>query len=290
MPTIRRDGVKAAVVQSRIDQGDKEKNWRRAVALARPALTEGVDLIVFPEAFVSGVNFIILRQMAEPVPGPTVERLSALAAEHDVHVVAGVLEAGDDGRIYDSAVVIDRAGRLLGRYRRRFAWVGERAYVSVGDGPVTVDTELGRIGLIVGYDLCFPEACATFLAAEVDVIACPASVFARLNHSAPTLARARAMDCHCYLLYANAVGFHQFANMAYTGRSGIHVDPYFAQVQLGAEPRPGLGTLAQAAEEETVLTATLHLDDLRAARVPDRLPFRDDAAYTLARGPAAALS
>lgn len=284
MTVFRRPAARTALLQTRIAQGETEENWRRALLLFERALEHAPELVVFPEAFATGVNFIILRQMAEPVPdGPTCLRLRELAARHGVHLVAGVLEAGEDGRVYDSAVVVGPDGGVLGRYRRRFLWVGERSYVSAGDAPLVVSTSLGRIGVLLGYDLCFPEACATFLHEGVDVAVCPASVFQRLNFSAPGLGLARAMDHHCYFVYANAVGFHPFANMRYTGGSAVFADPYFLQVELDEPPREGLGCLARGgAQDEEVVVAELHLEALARARAA-KLPFRGDAAFTLAR-------
>jgi predicted amidohydrolase len=282
MPSIRRETVRVAAVQSRIDQGDTTANWERATALLRPVLAaEPIDLVVFPEAFVSGVNFIILRQLAEAVPnGPTTTALCELASSHRVHVVAGVLEAGDDGAVYDSAVVIDDAGQVVGHYRRRYVWVGERNYITGGDLPGIVDTRLGRLGLLVGYDLCFPQAAADFLAHDVDLIVCSASVFEQLNRSAPALALARAADSHCYAVYANAVGFHQFANLAYTGGSGVFIDPYFVQVGLREPVTEPIGVLASAdGVAPTVVTAPLCLADLQTARASNLLPFQADATF-----------
>ncbi len=276
------DSVPVAVLQTEIAQGEKDGNWNQAMQLLEKALAHSPQLVVFPEAFVSGVNFIILRQMAEPVPGPTCEKLCALAIHHSLHVVAGILEQGEDNRIYDTAVLIAPDGALLAKYRRRFLWTGERNYVAAGDAPVTADTALGRIGLLVGYDLCFPEACSSFLHEDVDIAICPASVFERLNFNARRLALARAMDHHCYFLYANAVGFHQFANMRYIGQSAICADPYFLQIQLVANPNEGLGCLAQAGTSPGFLTAELCLTDLAAAR-RTKLPFKADADFTLRR-------
>lgn len=281
MSIFKRDTVKVGVLQTWISQGEKEDNWSQAMRLFEQLLEHGPQLVVFPEAFVSGVNFIILRKMAEKVPGgPTCERLRELAASRSIHLVAGILEEGEDGRIYDSAVVVDPKGTLLAKYRRRFLWVGERNYVAAGDGPVVVETELGRLGLIVGYDLCFPEACATFLRSDVDIVACPASVFERLSFNATRLALARAMDHHCYFLYANAVGFHQFANMRYPGGSAIFADPYFLQLQLSRAPHDELGCLTRASSQPEFLVADLHLADLVKARA-SKLPFKGDARFTL---------
>lgn len=282
--------MRVALVQSRISPGEKEDNWRGALPLFEQAMARHPQVIVFPEAFLSGVNFIVLRQMAEPVPdGPACRALQELAQRHAVHLVAGILELGEDGKVYDTAVLFDPNGQLLARYRRRFLWRGERNYVSAGDTPVIVDTAVGRIGLLIGYDICFPEACATFLRADVDIAVCCASVFSQLNFNAERLALSRAMDHHCYFVYANAIGFHQFANMAYTGGSGIFADPYFLQVQLSQPRRDDLGCLAKCGTGEEWLTADLHITELAAART-SRLPFKGDENFTVIQHRAESLS
>lgn len=271
-----------AILQTHIEQGEKERNWTSAMLLLEEALRQGPRLVVFPEAFVSGVNFIILRQMAEPLPGPTSDKLSELALRHSLHVVAGILEQGEHNKIYDSSVVIDATGSIVAKYRRRFLWTGERNYVSAGDQAVVVDTVLGRIGLLIGYDLCFPEACSSFLQSDVDIAVCIGSVFERLNFNAPRIALARAIDHHCYFLYANAVGFHQFANMRYTGRSGVFADPYFLQIQMAVAQHDGLGCLTQAGSDRACITAELGIEDLANARRA-KLPFKADARFTIHR-------
>jgi len=283
MSIFQRPTVSVALLQTQIEQGEKERNWSGALELFEKALESDPKLVVFPEAFASGVNFIILRQMAERVPdGPTCDRLRQLATLHSVHIAAGVLEAGEDNRIFDSAVLIDPHGTILKKYRRRFLWTGERNYITAGSEHSVVKTELGNIGLLIGYDLCFPEACGAFLQSDVDIAVCMASVFERLNHNAPRLALARAIDHHCYFLYSNAVGFHQFANMRYTGSSGIFSDPYFLQIQMACRAVEGLGILALAGDAKAYLVANLHLEDLARAR-QSKLPFKENATFTLAR-------
>jgi deaminated glutathione amidase len=275
-----KEGIPVAVLQTSIEQGAKERNWTNALQLLEQTLEHGPKLVVFPEAFVSGVNFIILRQMAEPVPGPTSDKLSELAQRHSLHIVAGILEQGEDRKIYDSAIIVAPDGSLVAKYRRRYLWTGERNYITAGNQAVTADTALGRIGLLIGYDLCFPDACASFQQSDVDMIVCPASVFERLNFSAPKLALARAIDHHCYFLYSNAIGFHQFANMRYTGRSAIFADPYFLQIQMGAPQDESLGCLAQADDQPGYVKSKLCLEELAAAR-RTKLPFKADAAFSL---------
>jgi predicted amidohydrolase len=273
--------LSVSVIQMVIKQGEVADNWERAEALLDRSAADRPALVVLPEAFATGVNFIILRQMAEPIPdGPNFRRLARLAADYRIHLCAGLLELGDDGAIYDVAVLVDPEGALTAHYRRRFLWVGERSYVRPGAEPLTVTTSIGRVALIVGYDLCFPEACGSALNEEVDLIACPASVFRPLSYSTERLAAARAMDHHCYFLYANALGFHQFANMHYGGRSGIFGDPYFLQIQLDVLSDDDPGRIASCGDEEGVISGKLRLGDLARAQA-GKLPFRGDARFTL---------
>lgn len=270
-----RESVRIAVVQSRILQGEKDRNLQEAWALFDQALAEEPRLVCLTEAFASGVNFIILRQMAEPVPGGRVFRLLAdRARAGGVHVAAGILELGDDGRVYDSAVLVGPDGALLAKYRRWMRWEGETNYVSQG-GPIdAVVTPFGKVGLVVGYDLFFPRAFEHYFLQETDLVVCCGSIFEELGYDARQLCAARAMECHAYVALAGAVGEHQFANMHYTGGSRVTVDPYFLFKQLKEKPRPGCEVVAQMESGEGVIAADLRLDDLRKAR--KKLPFRGD--------------
>ncbi len=280
-----RDSVRVAVVQSRILQGEKDLNLQSAWALFDRALAEEPQLVCLTEAFASGVNFIILRQMAEPIPGGRVFGLLAERARGaGVHVAAGILELGDDGHVYDSAVLIGPDGALLAKYRRWMRWEGETNYVSQGVPMDAVVTPFGKVGLTVGYDLFFPRAFEHYFLQETDLVVCCGSIFEELGYDARHLCAARAMECHGYLALAGAVGEHQFANMHYTGGSRITVDPYFLLKQLKEQPRPGCEVLAQMDGGEGVIAADLYLDDLHKAR--KKLPFRGD--LTRAAGPSRA--
>lgn len=284
-PQRRQDAVVAAVLQPRVELGDEAGNWARADALLAQVGARQIDLLVLPEAFASGICFPRLREQAEPIPdGPTCRRLGRLARERGVHIVAGVLEAAEADRVYDSAVVYDPAGRLRGRYRRRHLWIGERGLISPGEAPLVLDTEIGRLGILVGYDLAFPRASETFLLAEVDLIVCPALAFEQINFNLSRQALLRAMDHHCFAIYANAVGVHFAVAMRYTGGSGVYADPYFLQVQRGERRREDLGCLARAGEAEAALVTSLPVHELGLAR--DRLmTFKDEAVHAGAGSP-----
>jgi len=278
--------TRVAVIQSLIVQGERERNLNAAMALLEQALTKRPQMLCFTQAFATGVNFIILQKMAEPIPGGTVcQTLMHKAAEHRIHIVAGILERGEDDYIYDSAVLIGPDGSLLGKYRRWMRWSGEINYVSAGAPAATVvTTDIGRIGLQVGYDICFSQASQHFLDQNVDIIVYCASIFDDLAYNVSHLCGARAMDNHCYVVFAGAIGEHQFANMHYMGNSCITCDPYVQIKQLGRQQEAGMEMLARAGRGEEVITAKLYLDELRKAR--HKLPFHRDLRTAMAGGEA----
>jgi predicted amidohydrolase len=147
-----------AVVQMDCVLGEVEPNLARIEELARHAAGgHRADLIVFPECATSGY-FVgaRARAIAEPADGPVVERLARLARETGAHLAVGLIEAaGAD--LYDALALVSPRDGLLACYRKVHLFAGEKALFTVGDAPCLVDTDLGRIGLTICYDLMFPE-------------------------------------------------------------------------------------------------------------------------------------
>ena len=140
--------------------GDLDGNRARALAALDAAAAAGAQIVVLPELAASGYVFrdaAEARALAEPPDGPTVSGWAERAAAHDLVVVGGFAEAGDDGRLYNSAA----RGRRDGPARRlpQGPPVGPRVRgFTPGDAPPAVlDTPHGRIGVMVCYDLEFPE-------------------------------------------------------------------------------------------------------------------------------------
>lgn len=275
MGIFSRRATRVAVVQSLIVQGERERNVRGAMTLVDRALTQQPHIVCLTQAFATGVNFIVLQKLAERIPdGPTCQELMQKAAAERIHIVAGILERGDDGRIYDAAVLIDPRGILLGKYRRWMRWSGEVNYVSAGVPIDVIETEIGRVGLQVGYDVCFPEASQHYFRQEADLIVYCASIFEDLRYDVRHLCGARAIDNHCYVVFAGAIGEHQFANMRYMGGSCVCCDPYVQTQQLKRNEEAGMEMLAQAGRTEEFITADLYLEELGKAR--RKFPFHHD--------------
>jgi predicted amidohydrolase len=144
------------IVQMDCALGDVAANLARIEARAHEAVRRGADLVLFPECATTGY-FVADRiaTLAEPIPGPSSERLAALARTTGAHLVVGMIEAAD-GVFYDDAVLFAPDGGLT-VYRKVHLFGPERAVFAPGDRAVIADTSLGRIGLTVCYDLMFPE-------------------------------------------------------------------------------------------------------------------------------------
>ncbi|MCW3021050.1 MAG: putative hydrolase [Conexibacter sp.] len=139
--------------------GELERNRAASCAAIVAAADAGARVVVLPELAVSGYVFAgteEARALAEPVDGPTVSAWAALARERDLVVVGGLCERDGDV-LRNSAVLIDARG-LRGVYRKAHLWDREGEVFAAGsEAPPVIETAVGRIGIVVCYDLEFPE-------------------------------------------------------------------------------------------------------------------------------------
>jgi len=162
---------------------DRERNLDRALQNVREAARRDADAIVFPELAVD--RFFPCRPgdrtadaLAEPVPGPTTERLAELARELGLVIVFNLYERDAHGRLFDSSPVIDADGTLLGVTRMVHItdYVGfhEQDYYHPGDrGAPVYDTRAGRIGVAICYDRHYPEYMRALGLAGAQVVVIP---------------------------------------------------------------------------------------------------------------------
>jgi predicted amidohydrolase len=140
--------------------GESQENRAGTEAAVEDAAARGAHVVVLPELAVSGYVFADAdeaRALAEPLDGPTVTGWAALARAHGLVVVGGLCELDDDGVLRNSAVLVDESG-LRAVYRKAHLWDREDVAFRPGaEAPPVVDTAHGRIGIMVCYDLEFPE-------------------------------------------------------------------------------------------------------------------------------------
>ncbi len=155
--------LRVAAVQFEHAPGDKQANFAKVEAFVQQAAAQGVQLIVFPECCLTGYWFLRglsreqIAALAEPIPdGPSVQRLLALAQEHNMTIGAGLIEAGTDGNFYNAYAVAMPDGQVR-THRKIHAFVSE--HISCGSEYTVFDTPDGRcasagwrVGVLTCYD------------------------------------------------------------------------------------------------------------------------------------------
>ena len=147
-------GLRVAMCQTEIVDGDIAENMRRAEAAIRKAAKERADLICLPEAADWGWLYEHSRRDAFPIPGAYADLLCRLAKELNVWVCAGCLER-DGGHTYNSAILIDREGKSVLKHRKisTLKFLTKNLYDPGSQDDIkTVDTEFGRVGITICAD------------------------------------------------------------------------------------------------------------------------------------------
>ena len=209
------DGVALGVAVAQFAPGsDAAANLAVMSALAETAVARGARLIVFPEysAFFEPVMSLSFVAAAEPLDGPFVTALAALAAACGVHIVAGMLEATDDpSRFSNTLIAVDPAGQQVAKYRKLHLYdaFGDREsdWVLAGavEEPETFEAGGLRVGLQTCYDIRFPEVTRRLVDAGAELVLVPAEwVRGPLKEQHwRTLLTARALENTVYLAAAD---------------------------------------------------------------------------------------
>ena len=228
--------VTIAVVQFRIQQFAPAENLKKAEQFIQQAATQA-DIIVFPEDFLTGPLNGDVR-MAD-YAGRYVRHFQQLARDYAIDIVPGsIIEGnGSDGRLYNTTYYIDSRGEIKGRYCKVNLWHPERGYITPGKEFPVFDTAYGKVGLIICWDLVFPEAFRAMLQQGVELVFCPSywcfeDAGVGLKHDLNSevklvnaLCTTRAFENEIIVIYANAADDETALNRSerLIGRSQIAV-------------------------------------------------------------------
>jgi 5-aminopentanamidase len=149
-----------ACCQVSLQVGENEANREACLSAAERAAGDGAHIIVLPELAASGYVFGSreeARALAEPVSGPTVSGWTDLASRTGTTIVGGICELGEDGNLYNTAVVV-AGSQVRAAYRKAHLWDMEKAVFTPGSqAPPVVDVGEARLAVMICYDLEFPE-------------------------------------------------------------------------------------------------------------------------------------
>lgn len=231
-----------AVVQFDIKQFTPEDNLEKAEQYIREVAGHA-NIIVFPEDFVTGpLNGN--KQYAD-YDGRYVQHFQRLAAHYAIDIVPGSIIEGDGDMLYNTSYYIDKTGNIQGKYRKVNLWLPERSYITAGNEMPVFETDYGKTGLIICWDLMFPEIFRSMVRQGVELVICPSywcyeDAGVGMTHDANSevklvnaLCVARAFENEVILVYANAAGRETFDGVEETliGRSQVTV-PFKGAVKL----------------------------------------------------------
>jgi omega-amidase len=200
--------MKVAQLQLNVNE-DKQANLDRVHAALEQIRAEAVDVVCLSEMFNCPYDTANFPSYAEAAGGPSWQALSALASTFGCYLIGGSIPEIADGLIYNTCFVFDRQGREIGRYRKMHLFdidikgklrFKESDVLSPGDRITVVDTEFGKVGVGICYDIRFPELIRLMTLAGAQVVFIPGA-YNLITGPAhwELLFRARALDNQIYL-------------------------------------------------------------------------------------------
>ena len=213
---------KAGFIQFDVKPGEVSVNLAEAEKHLVHLAGEGAAMAVLPEMWSCGFDNANLARYADGTHR-ILERICGLASRHRM-VIAGSMPEAEEGKIYNTLYLVDADGSIAGSYRKvhLFSITDEHRYFSPGDRNVVCDTVLGPVGLMICYDLRFPELCRALTLKGAGIVVVPAQWPDVRIDRWDILARARAIENQIYLIGANRCGKEK--EVRFSGHS-IIVDP-----------------------------------------------------------------
>ena len=233
------DALRIALVQLRPADGGKERNLAAAGEAVAAAARSGADLVILPEYALTGFPAERMRELAEPLDGPSFAAFRELAARAGVCLVAGLPRLGASAEggpaapaasaapaappIFDTTVVIAPDGDLLTVYDKTHLFDRERAVFTPGAALQPPFEYAGlRFGVLCCFDIEFPEPARTLALRGAQCLLVPSANMEPWGPSHRAFVLARALENHCFVAYANAVG--EASGYRFEGESRL-VDP-----------------------------------------------------------------
>ena len=197
-----------AAVQMSPSSGQVDANLQQAIGMVEQAAQQGAKLIVLPELWKTGYHVTKeeFEQLAETPNGETVRLFQHLAKKWSAVMVVPFAEKEGD-RLYISLSVMEQSGELLATYRKSFVWGKEKNSFTPGERVYqAIDTSLGKIGVLICYDIEFPEPARLLALQGAELIVVPSVWSIDAETRWDIQLPARALDNTVFILGVNTVG------------------------------------------------------------------------------------
>ena len=244
--------AKIAVVQMRAET-DKKTNLKKILRYISQAARKGAVLCTFPEFMMcytpSSQSTLELASIAEKIDGEFVLSISEVAKQNSIQVVGTLYEKSPKpNRVYDTSFLVDKNGKVISTYRKIHLYdaLGFKESIKLYPGSsITkpVKTSVGKMGMMICYDLRFPEMSRILASSGSEVLVIPSAwVKGKMKEEHwLTINKTRAIENGCYVISPDQVG------NIYCGRS-IVVDPY-GKILLDMKKREGIGIVDISLDE-----------------------------------------
>ncbi|HKW03744.1 MAG TPA: carbon-nitrogen hydrolase family protein [Nitrososphaerales archaeon] len=203
--------------------GDTKANLSKIRNLSKEIFRKRVhpNLVCFPELATTGYSLgKKWRDLADEVPGNITDELSKIAAECGFNLLCGIDEKGTEGRIYDSAVLIDPSGKIFGTYRKVHLWGEERKYFTPGESFPIFKIKLFRFGIGICYDLEFPESTRTMAKKGAQLAIFPSAEPSHFQKTVDNYILSRSSENCIFVAFSNRVG-RERKDVSFFGHSQI---------------------------------------------------------------------
>ena len=212
--------MKVAVYQEKSPSGGVADALERIRHRALAAAAAQAGLLIFPEMFLPGYNIgDAVFSLAEPADGPSAAAAEQIARDCGVSILYGYPERSGH-RIFNSARLVHPARGAIANYRKTHLYgTEEKRLFSPGDGLVLAKLDGLKVGILICYDVEFPEAVRALALAGAELIAVPTALIQPFDIVSRTLIPARAFENQVYVAYAGMCG--REGNLGYCGLSCI---------------------------------------------------------------------
>ena len=254
--------MRVAAIQCPSLPTDVAGNLRRLEQTALSAAQAGAELLVCPEMFLTGYNIgaAAVQRLAEAADGPSAQAVAAIGRRARIAIVHGYPERDAGGAVFNAASCIGADGQRIGHYRKThlFGELDRTMFTASSAASSCFELNGWSIGLLICYDIEFPENARSLALAGAELIVVPTANMRAYDIVATTLVPARAFENQCGLVYANHCGSE--GDIDYGGLSRV----------VAADG----AVLAAAGRDEALLVADLDRAQLMASRL--RSPYLGD--------------
>ncbi|MDI3534051.1 MAG: hypothetical protein PWQ82_416 [Thermosediminibacterales bacterium] len=238
--------ITVAILQYEPEINDKEANIIKIKKLIKDAILKAknedkkLNLIVLPELATTGPvkGLEEAGKLTETLNGTTVRTFKEIAKDYSLYIVFGMVEKDKD-KLYNTAVLVSPKGDVIGKYRKTHLNELDKQWAQPGDEIKVFSTELGKIGVMIGYDAAFPEVAGVMAVKRADIIVIPSAWNGdfgkeikidknistnRYPEGAMCLWDSITMSSQAYTIVSNFIG----SSNNYLGRSALYtLDPLY---------------------------------------------------------------